>query len=110
MLILNNLVFSFKKQVNIKYTIILVCSSDGFGELVATGLLCVEALFFFFFKNGAPFHEGRKTSEVSQPHQYIVQGGSRPMMWEYTGLCTMYSYIVASPQAVTESILVHLRI
>ena len=32
-------------QRDFKYTIILVCSSDGFGELVVAGLLGVEKLF-----------------------------------------------------------------
>ena len=45
MLIPDNFIFSFKMQRNFKYTIILVCSSDGFGELVVAGLLGVEKLF-----------------------------------------------------------------
>lgn len=32
-------------QRNFKYTIILVCSSDGFGQLAVAGLLGVEKLF-----------------------------------------------------------------
>lgn len=42
----NHFVFSFEMQINSKYTIILACSSDGFGELVVAGLLRVEKLFW----------------------------------------------------------------
>lgn len=45
MLIPDNFILSCKMQRNFKYTIILVCSSDGFGQLAVAGLLGVEKLF-----------------------------------------------------------------
>lgn len=61
-------------QINIKYTIILVCLSDGFGELVAAGSL--EGGKVVFERLKALSMNEKECLKVSHLLHYIVQSGS----------------------------------
>lgn len=54
-------------QVNVQYTLTLVCSSDGFREPVAAELLRVETLFIERLKPMSRISEGMLSASMSFP-------------------------------------------